>query len=146
MEPGNKTSAEAIHEAQPTAPQFENLQSYAVPERTPESGPAFNPEIELKNSQSVEANQAPAVAAPGTLPTIVPPVSGDDQSAAVSSDNAAPLVAADEDLIEKEWVDKAKKIIAETKDEPYRREQEVKKLQIEYVRKRYGRVIGDSGD
>ena len=44
------------------------------------------------------------------------------------------------------WVDKAKKIIAETKDDPYRREREVSKLQIEYIRRRYGREIGDSGD
>lgn len=59
---------------------------------------------------------------------------------------AMPLVAADEDLIEKEWVDKVKKVILETKDDPYRREQEVKKIQMDYVRKRYGREIGDSGD
>lgn len=146
MEPGNKTSAEAIHEAQPTAPQFENLQGYAVPERTPEMGPIYNPEDELRKSRAVESSQAPPVAAPGSLPTIAPPINTDDQSATAPVDDSVPLVAADEDLIEKEWVDKAKKIIAETKDEPYKREQAVKKLQIEYVRKRYGRVIGDSGD
>lgn len=146
MEPGNKTSAEAIHEGQPTAPQFENLQGYKVPERNSEVSPAYNPEAERLKAQTAETNQAPPAAVPGTLPVIVPPAVSDDQVSASATDNAAPLVAADEDLIEKEWVDKAKKIIADTKDEPYRREQEVKKLQIEYVRKRYGRVIGDSGD
>ena len=50
-----------------------------------------------------------------------------------------------DDLIEKEWVDKAKKILVETKDDPYRREREINKLQIEYVRKRYGRTISDAG-
>lgn len=55
-----------------------------------------------------------------------------------------PLVAADEDLIEKEWVDRAKKIVEETKDDPYRREQEVGKLQADYLRKRYGKELGAS--
>ncbi len=55
-----------------------------------------------------------------------------------------PVIAADDDLIEKEWVDKAKKIIAETRDDPYKREQEVSKLQADYLRKRYGREIGIS--
>lgn len=60
--------------------------------------------------------------------------------------DATSLAASDDDLIEKEWVDKAKSIIAATKDDPYRREQEINKLQIEYIRKRYGRTIGDAGN
>jgi hypothetical protein len=52
------------------------------------------------------------------------------------------MVANDDDLIEKEWVDKAKKIIVETKDDPYRREQEVGRLQADYLYKRYGRKLG----
>lgn len=59
-------------------------------------------------------------------------------------DAVGPTLAADDDLIEKEWVDKAKKIIAETKDDPYRREQEVSKLQADYLRKRYGKELGVS--
>ena len=62
------------------------------------------------------------------------------------SDDNATLIANDDDIIEKEWVDKAKKIIAETKDDPYRREVEISKLQIEYIRKRYGREIGKVED
>ena len=58
----------------------------------------------------------------------------------------ATLIANDDDLIEKEWVDKAKKIIAETRDDPYRREVEISKLQIEYIRRRYGREIGKAED
>ena len=56
----------------------------------------------------------------------------------------ATMVANDDDLIEKEWVDRTKKVILETKDDPYRREIEIEKLQIEYIRKRYGREIGTS--
>lgn len=52
-----------------------------------------------------------------------------------------PLVANDDDLIEKEWVDKAKKILASTRDDPYRRERDVVRLQQEYLKKRYGRAL-----
>jgi hypothetical protein len=55
-----------------------------------------------------------------------------------------PLLAADEDLIEKEWVDKAKKIILETKDDPYAREAAVTRLQADYLRKRYGKELNSA--
>lgn len=55
---------------------------------------------------------------------------------------AMPQVANDDDLIEKEWVDKAKKIVAETKDNPYGRDEAVNKLQVDYIKKRFGREIG----
>jgi hypothetical protein len=32
----------------------------------------------------------------------------------------------------------------QTKDDPYRREQEVSKLQADYLRKRYGKELGSS--
>lgn len=54
----------------------------------------------------------------------------------------SPLLANDDDLIEKEWVDKAKKILADTKEDPFLREKEVSKLQVDYIKKRYGRELG----
>jgi hypothetical protein len=53
-----------------------------------------------------------------------------------------PATAADDDLIEKEWVDKAKKIIADTADDPHRREEAISQLQRDYLRKRYGKELG----
>lgn len=76
-----------------------------------------------------------------TTPTVPQPVAAPQQLAA---NDDLPLVANDDDLIEKEWVDKAKKIIVETKDDPYKREQEVGRLQADYLRKRYGRELGAS--
>lgn len=78
--------------------------------------------------------QAQATASP--LPTVV------STGRPVDDDDDIPAVAADEDLIEKEWVDKAKKIISATQDDPAQREREVAKLQADYLRKRYGREIG----
>jgi hypothetical protein len=56
--------------------------------------------------------------------------------------SSAPLAADDSDLIEKEWVDRAKKIIQETHDDPAKREQQVSALQKDYLRKRYGKELG----
>ena len=71
-----------------------------------------------------------------------PVVIADDATGATDDD--LPVVANDDDLIEKEWVDKAKKVIMQTKDDPYRRELEISKLQADYLRKRYGKELGSS--
>jgi hypothetical protein len=76
-----------------------------------------------------------------TAPSVPQPTATPQQ---LTANDDLPLVANDDDLIEKEWVDKAKKIIVETKDDPYRREQEVGRLQADYLRKRYGRELGAS--
>lgn len=73
------------------------------------------------------------------LPQPVPAAQTSDSSSILSD---VPAVANDDDLIEKEWVDKAKKIIEDTKDDPYKREQAVSQLQKEYLFKRYGKELG----
>lgn len=83
------------------------------------------------------ASAAAAVAATPVAPVI--PVAQDPPATPTT---ATPLVAADEDLIEKEWVDKAKEIIQQTKDDPHARTQKVNELQRDYLQKRYGKVVG----
>lgn len=80
------------------------------------------------------ATTIPLPPAPVALPVVQQP----------TDDSVGPTVANDDDLIEKEWVDKARKIIADTQNDPYRREQEVNKLQTDYLRKRYGKELGNS--
>lgn len=106
-----------------------------------------NTSKEVMNAASAEAvaNAAPQIVLPQPIPIVQPTVDPGAAQSATSDDTTA-LIANDDDLIEKEWVDKAKKIIAETKDDPYRREVEIGKLQIEYIRKRYGREIGKVED
>ena len=50
----------------------------------------------------------------------------------------------DDELIEKEWVDKAKQIIEQTRDDPHARTAQVNALQRDYLQKRYGKVVGTS--
>ncbi len=95
--------------------------------------------------QRGEASLAQATVIPVLpAPVVTTPADDNANSTAAASDDDMPTIANDDDLIEKEWVDKAKKIIKETKDDPYRREQEVNKLQADYLRKRYGRELGVS--
>lgn len=110
---------------------------YDIPER-----PLQAPIERVGERQSTAAPAAaPVPIAAPSLPTPITP-QADDAGTSTSDDN--PAAAADEDLIEKEWVDRAKKIIAETKEDPHRREVEVNKLQADYLKKRYGKDLGQS--
>jgi hypothetical protein len=92
-----------------------------------------------EHAAQAQASVAAQIANPVTLPTPVP-VTDDSQQAVASDGN--PAVAADDDLIEKEWVDKAKQIITETRDDPAAREKQVGRLQADYLKKRYGKELG----
>ena len=104
--------------------------------------PEFGQAVE-KGGERIEQRSDNAIAQQSVAPVLPPPLPMpvvDDTAIPVTGDT--PIVAGDEDLIEKEWVDRAKRIIDQTKDDPYRREQEVAKLQADYLRKRYGRDLG----
>jgi len=114
-----------------------------TPETTPQS-----PEKQEAREQHVGGPAGDPAAAQSIapvlppLPTIAPPVA--TPQAPVTDTN--PTAAADEDLIEKEWVEKAKKVIADTKHDPYLQEQEVSKLQADYLKKRYGKTVNLPAD
>jgi len=104
-----------------------------MPENDPGNG------IETVARKSELGAAASDVAITSVLPA--PVVDGSDDVVSTTT-SMTPAVASDDDLIEKEWVDKAKKIVAETKDDPYKREESVSKLQADYLKKRYGREVG----
>ena len=52
-----------------------------------------------------------------------------------------PLIADDADLIEKEWVLKAKAIVAQTAHDPNLQTKEMGKVKAEYLRKRYNKNL-----
>jgi hypothetical protein len=52
-----------------------------------------------------------------------------------------PAIADDGDLIEKEWVLKAKQIVDRSKSDPFLQSRELNKLKAEYIKKRYNKVI-----
>jgi len=135
MQPQNsETNSEhqVGQEQQPQVPQQERVPILPSPEGGIESGAE-------RKEQTAEAHAAVADAAAQGAPVVpVPPPVDDAQPVSASG----PLVAADEDVIEKEWVDKAKQIIASTKDDPYQRSTQVNQLQHDYLKKRYGKELG----
>lgn len=100
----------------------------------------MSPERSAEQSNAAQAATA-AQPIPVSLPMPVP-VTDDDAQQLPADD--LPAVAADEDLIEKEWVDKAKQIISQTRDDPAEREKQVGRLQADYLKKRYGKSLGAS--
>lgn len=80
------------------------------------------------------------------MPILPAPAQTKGASIQTVATSDTPLVANDDDVMEKEWVQKAKKIVAETRDDPYRQEKEVSKLQADYVKKRYGKEIKVTDD
>jgi hypothetical protein len=59
----------------------------------------------------------------------------------VSSNVDEAVEAADSDVIESEWVFRAKQVVATTKFDPFRQAQEMNKLKAEYMKKRYNKDI-----
>ena len=128
----------------PSGPELPPTQTTEGGERipvlpTPESG--LDRGLE-RTEQNAEASAAAANALYQGVPSVSPPVVAPITQPA----NDSPAVAGDEDVIEKEWVDKAKKIIAETKDDPFGRSHRVNELQKDYLSKRYSKDLGVSSD
>jgi len=121
----------------------QGIESLPVPP-SPETGfeRGEKPVEQQGEAAPAAVNAAPILPTPVGLP-VAPTAAGVD-TGTTSTDPDTPLVAGDDDLIEKEWVEKAKKIIVETRDDPHRREQEVGKLQADYLKKRYGKDLGAS--
>ena len=57
-----------------------------------------------------------------------------------------PSIAGDDDLIEKEWVDKLKSLIALTEGNPHERARVIAQLQADYLKKRYNKTLGQSNE
>jgi hypothetical protein len=85
---------------------------------------------------------APAPIVPATPATVAPaaPVANTAATPTVTS----PVIADDVDVIEKEWVDAAQQIVEATAADPYQEEEAVENLQVDYLKKRYGKDIKKS--
>lgn len=54
---------------------------------------------------------------------------------------AAPPTAEDADLIEKEWVLRAKALVAKTKEDPHQQNKELNLYKADYIKKRYNKDV-----
>lgn len=86
--------------------------------------------------QPVLGSQMPAIG-PATQGQAGTATSYDDEQGAAQT----PLIADDVDLIEKEWVHKAKQIVEQTKDNPYARNKQMNEVKADYLKKRYNKDL-----
>ena len=122
----------------------------------PESGAPFNvaENFEMNPVTENTAGRAIETAAPLASPSVQQAVSGQQvpqipqiptsyippQSVSGVYANS-PAIADDADLIEKEWVEKAKEIVAQTKHDPFLQNKEVNKMKADYLKKRYNKDL-----
>ena len=90
----------------------------------------------VPSDQLTPAQAADAVAA----------VAATDVAKPVASASVNPQMAADVDVIEKEWVDKIESTLLKTAGDPHAEEEAIEDLQIDYMKKRYGKDVAKSGD
>ncbi len=110
-----------------------------------EGAPAA-PEVEKPAGESANQNQGMVLPTPLPQPVDPAPAQQDDASAQDDDDDRlaaleSPDLANDVDVIEKEWVDKAKQIVKDSVDDPYRQNHNVSVLKADYMKKRYGKDI-----
>ena len=85
---------------------------------------------------------APALTASDVAAVIAQmPATGSAAQAAATP----PPAAADQDVIEPEWVDQAEAVIARTAGDPHAEEEAVEALQVDYLAKRYGHQVKKDG-
>ena len=106
-------------------------------EERPESLPSKGPE---QAGAAINRSPQPSQAAPLTLPPVVVPTQALPTEPPATA-AATPTSADDVEIIEKEWVDKARKIVAQTRDDPHRQEQAVEELQRAYLKTRYNKDL-----
>lgn len=135
MDPSNKTNPglEVPLKGQEQRPPVPGGSTEMLPQAPEKPSP--------QESASLQSSAA-ALALPATpLTQAQPPVAPvtDNAVATTTTDN---LTADDEgDLIEKTWVEKAKKIVESTRDDPYRQSEELTLFKADYMKKRYGKTI-----
>lgn len=81
--------------------------------------------------------------APGAIPAIplpAPPATP-QTDVVTTTPTTSSAVADDGDLIEKEWVDKAKRIVESNRNNPYSQSEELTVVKADYMQKRYNKTI-----
>lgn len=85
----------------------------------------------------IKANDAIAQATNKAIPAAPVPTPLVTDDTASSDDINIPAIADDVDVIEKEWVQKAKNIVESTKDDPNKQSSELSGLKKEYRKNRF---------
>jgi hypothetical protein len=133
-------------------PQFDKSANLNLPPPMPETmEPAkFEaPDAGIASAEAVaaapERQTQPAMPVMPALPVVQQSqqrqTAANDVGSTTQSTAALPQIADDSDLIEKEWVNKAKEIIARTQEDPYKQSKEITHIKADYLQKRYNKAL-----
>lgn len=100
--------------------------------------PAVDPMAMSQPSQGSTPNNAGAANNDGQ---VVVPHYNQQHTALPSYSQDTPAVAGDVDLIEKEWVEKAKNIVNSTLGDPHAQAEKISQMKADYIQKRYNKTI-----
>ncbi len=127
------------HETLPAA----ELPAPELKAQLPEYGNNLVPRTEIAGVKAAELPQTGASSISTTHPEpLLPATASPDPSATIKPGHAAaPAIADDNDLIEKEWVLKAKAIVAKNREDPYAQNKEMNLYKATYVKKRFNKDI-----
>jgi hypothetical protein len=118
--------------------------------------PAQPPSVEGQDQKQEKATEAPAAPAEQAtkqpaqpaLPAVsdipvadTPVIAVPVQDSTTSGFPAADHSAQDSERIEPIWVDKAKAIISQTREDPYMQKTEMSRVKAEYIQKRFNKQI-----
>ncbi len=129
----------------PSSPDHPGFELPAPP--TTEAGPS-TPQAEQAPVQSEKASKHAELPGSSLPPVPAPPIAAPPagttnpaQATSVSAPTGSPAMADDLDLIEKEWVDKAKAIVGHTLEDPHQQNKQLNAFKADYMKKRYGKEI-----
>jgi hypothetical protein len=114
-------------------PQAGEAETANIPEKTLVVSPENSPQ---KQSPQAASQTASDLALPATAITAVDNQTG--HSAPTTDDTSK---ASDGDRIEKEWIDRAKTVVARTKDDPFEQKNAMSKVKAEYIQKRFNKTV-----
>jgi len=108
------------------------------------SGVPVLPLPELGDAQKNQEASEPQIAVnpltPQPLP-IIPLPASQQSSAGINQPAGGFTIADDKDVIEPEWVHKAKAIVTTTSDDPYKQSEDLTVLKADYMQKRYNKIV-----
>jgi len=106
-----------------------------IPQLSPEHAPVSPAEMSGSMTAPISSTSGSS-----TVP-VVPAATPQSDDTGTMSLVTPPATADDQDLIEKEWVHKAKQIVEKTRDDPYIQSKELTKFKADYMQKRYNKSL-----
>ncbi len=118
--------------------------SFELPAPMPEAEGRYSTPFEqvpARPETSPGAGASQPVPVPQSSPNTASAIPITQQAPQVQASPISPAVADDNDLIEEEWVTKAKQIVAATREDPYTQTRELNKFKADYLKKRYNKDL-----